>query len=167
VSKDLAGIHLDATDHRVLRALQADGRMTNQDLAQRVGLSPSACHRRVARLEAAGVIAGYAALVDPRALGRGTTVFVHVTLDRQTDEALAAFEAAVAASPDIVECHLMSGESDYLVKVAAADLPDFERIHRSDLSRLPGVARLQSSFTLRTVKLAAVSGRGPGRESGS
>ncbi|MQX35439.1 Lrp/AsnC family transcriptional regulator [Roseospira navarrensis] len=143
---------LDATDHRILEQLQADGRVSNQDLAERVHLSPSACHRRVARLEAAGAIAGYAALVDPEAVGRGTTVFVHVTLERQTEEVMAAFETAVAACPDIIECHLMSGEADYLVKVAAADLPDFERIHRRDLTRLPGVARLQSSFTLRTVK---------------
>lgn len=153
--KTLAPLELDTTDDRILRCLVVDGRMTNQQLAERVNLSPSACHRRVARMEAAGIIAGYAARVDPQAFGRATTVFVHVTLDRQTEEAMTAFEAAVADCPDIVECHLMSGEADYLVKVAAADLPDFERIHRRDLSRLPGVARLQSSFTLRTVKAAA------------
>ncbi|KAA5604174.1 Lrp/AsnC family transcriptional regulator [Roseospira marina] len=143
---------MDATDYRILTFLQADGRITNQDLAARVHLSPSACHRRVGRLEAAGVILGYTAVVEPDAVGRGTVVFVHVALERQTEDAMAAFEAAVAGCPDITECHLMSGEADYLVKVAAADLPDFERIHRRDLSRLPGVARLQSSFTLRTVK---------------
>jgi len=152
MSKVLRTLALDATDHKILRCLQADGRVTNQDLSEQVNLSPSACHRRVARLEAAGVITGYTAVVEPGLLGRGTTVFVHVTLERQTEEAMAAFESAVADCPDIIECHLMSGDSDYLVKVASTGLDDFEHIHRRVLSRLPGVTRLKSSFTMRTVK---------------
>ena len=152
MSNSLRQYDMDALDRRILAALQADGRMTNQELAERVHLSPSACSRRVARLEAAGVIAGYTALLEPEAAGRGTTVFVHVTLDRQSGEDLAAFERAVADCPDVMECYLMSGDDDYLVKVAAADLNDYERIHTQYLARMPGVARIRSGFALRTVK---------------
>lgn len=143
---------LDAMDRRILAQLQRDGRMTNQTLAERVHLSPSACHRRVARLEAEGIIAGYVAVVDPAAVGHGTAVFVHVSLDRQNRAAMDAFEATVSACPDIMECHLMSGDADYLLKVAARDMADYERIHTDQLACMPGVARIRSSFTLRTVK---------------
>jgi len=143
---------LDAMDRRILAELQQDGRISNQALAERVHLSPSACHRRVARLEDEGVIRGYVAMVDPVAAGRPTAVFVHVSLDRQSREAMDAFESAVAACPEVMECHLMSGASDYLLEVAARDLVDYERIHSDHLARLPGVARIQSSFAMRTVK---------------
>lgn len=143
---------LDEIDRRILSAVQADGRISNQTLSERVHLSPSACHRRVARLEAAGVIVGYAARIDPAALGRGTVVFVHVALERQNREGMDAFEAAVRACPDVVRCHLMSGDADYLLEVAARDLADYERIHTDHLARMPGVARIRSSFALRTVK---------------
>lgn len=142
---------LDATDRRILAVLQREGRITNADLAERVHLSPSACHRRMARLEAAGVIAGYAAMLDPRAVGRRSTVFVEITLSGQSDELLAAFERAVALVPDVLECHLMAGTADYLLKVVARDTEDFARIHRRHLARLPGVAQMHSSFALRTV----------------
>lgn len=144
--------HLDATDRRILGVLQREGRISNADLAQRVNLSASACHRRVQRLEEAGVIAGYVALLDPRSLGRTTTVFVEITLSGQGDATLDAFEKAVRVIPDVLECHLMAGSADYLLKVVAADTDDFARIHRQHLARLPGVAQMQSSFALRVVQ---------------
>lgn len=143
---------LDATDRRILGVLQKEGRISNADLAQRVNLSASACHRRVQRLEEAGFIAGYVALLDPRSLGRTTTVFVEITLSGQGDATLEAFEKAVRVIPDVLECHLMAGSADYLLKVVAADTDDFARIHRQHLARLPGVAQMQSSFALRIVQ---------------
>lgn len=142
---------LDPTDRRILSVLQRDGRISNADLAQRVHLSASACHRRVQRLEEMGFIAGYVALLDPRSLGRTTTVFVEITLSGQGDALLDAFEKAVRAIPDVLECHLMAGTADYLLKIVAADTDDFARIHRQHLSRLPGVAQMRSSFALRQV----------------
>ena len=147
-----AAVQLDAIDRRILETLQKQGRLSNQDLSERVGLSPSASHRRVQRLEEAGYIAAYVALLDPRRLGRTTTVFVEITLSGQADELLDAFEKAVRAIPDVLECHLMAGTADYLLKVMAADTDDFARIHRQHLARLPGVAQMHSSFALRTVK---------------
>ncbi len=144
-------MQLDATDRRILAALQRDGRVSNADLAERINLSPSACHRRVQRLEAAGLIAGYVALLDLRRIGKPTTVFVELTLSGQSDEVLDAFEREVARVPDVLECHLMAGSADYLIKIVAADTEDFARIHRRYLSRLPGVVSMQSSFALRTV----------------
>lgn len=144
-------IELDATDRRILTVLQRDGRMTNADLAAEVGLSASACHRRVQRLEEAGVIRGYVALLDARKLERPTTVFVEITLSGQADELLEAFEREVRKIPDVLECHLMAGSADYLLKVVAHDTDDFARIHRQFLAKLPGVAQMHSSFSLRTV----------------
>ncbi len=142
---------LDRLDRRIIDALQANGRITNAELAQAVGLSPSASLRRVRELEAAGVIAGYVALVDRRAAGKQTDVFVEITLQAQSEDLLSRFEAAVSAIADVRECHLMSGDADYLLRVATGGAEDFERIHREQLSRLPGVARMRSSFALRTV----------------
>ena len=149
---------LDATDRRILTVLQKHGRITNADLSEQVNLSPSACQRRVERLEAEGFIAGYVALLNPRRLGRPTTVFVEITLQGQADDLLDAFEREVARIPDILECHLMAGTADYLLKIMAEDTEDFARIHRQHLSRLPGVRQMQSSFALRTVvKTTALS----------
>lgn len=142
---------LDTTDRRILAALQKRGRMTNAELADAVHLSPSACHRRVQRLETDGYINGYVALLNARKLGVPTTVFVEITLQGQADEVLDAFEKAVARIPDVLECHLMAGTADYILKVVAEDTEDFARIHRQYLARLPGVAQMQSSFALRTV----------------
>lgn len=142
---------LDTTDRRILAALQKRGRMTNAELADAVHLSPSACHRRVQRLETDGYINGYVALLNARKLGVPTTVFVEITLQGQADEVLDAFEKAVARIPDVLECHLMAGTADYILKVVAEDTEDFARIHRQHLARLPGVAQMQSSFALRTV----------------
>jgi Lrp/AsnC family leucine-responsive transcriptional regulator len=142
---------LDEIDRRILTALQRNGRMSNSDLSEAVHLSPSACHRRVQRLEADGYIRGYVALLDARKMGVATTVFVEITLQGQADETLDAFEKAVARIPDVLECHLMAGSADYLLKVVAENTEDFARIHRQFLARLPGVGQMQSSFALRTV----------------
>ncbi len=144
-------MELDSIDRRILNALQRRGRMSNADLSEKINLSPSACHRRVQRLEADGYIKDYVALLDPRKLGKPSTVFVEITLSGQADELLEAFEREVARVPDVLECHLMAGAADYLLKVVAQDTEDFARIHRRYLACLPGVAQLQSSFALRTV----------------
>lgn len=142
---------LDSTDRRILAALQKRGRMSNADLSEAVNLSPSACHRRVQRLESDGYISGYVALLNARKLGVPTTVFVEITLQGQTDEVLDAFEKAVTRIPDVLECHLMAGSADYMLKVVAEDTEDFARIHRQYLARLPGVAQMQSSFAAHGV----------------
>jgi Lrp/AsnC family leucine-responsive transcriptional regulator len=142
---------LDEIDRRILTSLQRNGRMSNSDLSEAVHLSPSACHRRVQRLETDGYIRGYVALLDARKMGVPTTVFVEITLQGQADEILDAFEKAVARIPDVLECHLMAGSADYLLKVVAENTEDFARIHRQFLARLPGVGQMQSSFALRTV----------------
>lgn len=144
-------MNIDATDRRILEALQKQGRVTNAELSERVNLSPSACHRRVQRLEEAGYIDAYVALLNARRLNRPTTVFVEITLSGQADEVLEAFEREVRRVPDVLECHLMAGTADYLLKVVAQDTDDFARIHRQYLARLPGVAQMHSSFALRTV----------------
>jgi Lrp/AsnC family leucine-responsive transcriptional regulator len=145
-------MELDSIDRRILSTLQVTGRMSNAELSEKVNLSPSACHRRVSRLESEGFITDYVALLNPRKMGRPTTVFVEITLSGQADEVLDAFEREVAKIPDVLECHLMAGTADYLLKVVALDTEDFARIHRRHLARLPGVAQMQSSFALRTVR---------------
>lgn len=142
---------LDSIDRRLLTALQKQGRISNADLAETVNLSASACHRRVQRLEAEGYISGYVALLDARKMGVAATVFVEITLSTQADEVLEAFEKAVARIPDVLECHLTAGAADYILKIVAENTDDFARIHRQYLTRLPGVAKMQSSFALRTV----------------
>jgi len=142
---------LDVTDRRLLSVLQAKGRISNSDLAEQVNMSASACHRRVGRLEADGYIQSYVALLDPRKVDRQTTVFVEITLIGQNEEVLATFEKAVALIPDVLECHLMAGSADFLLKVVAKDTEDFAKIHRKFLAQLPGVTQMQSSFALRTV----------------
>ncbi|WP_294620829.1 Lrp/AsnC family transcriptional regulator [uncultured Roseovarius sp.] len=142
---------LDAMDRRLLAVLQRKGRISNADLAEAVNLSASACHRRVQRLEAEGYIRDYVALLDARKLGMPATIFVEITLSTQADEVLEAFEKAVARIPDVLECHLTAGAADYILKVVAESTEDFARIHRQYLTRLPSVAKMQSSFALRTV----------------
>jgi Lrp/AsnC family leucine-responsive transcriptional regulator len=144
-------MNLDSTDLRILRLLQLDGRMSNTELSERAHLSQSACLRRVRRLEESGVIASYAALLDPSQIGQNCNVFVEITLNSQSEESLEAFEAAVRDCPEVMECYLMSGDADYLLHLAAADTADYERIHKTRLSRFPGVSRIRSSFALRTV----------------
>jgi len=142
---------LDTMDRRLLGVLQKRGRISNADLADAVNLSPSACHRRVQRLETDGYIKGYVALLDPRRMGVPTTVFVEITLTTQSDDVLDAFETAVTRIPDVLECHLTAGTADYILKLVVEDTEDFARIHRQYLTRLPGVSTMQSSFALRTV----------------
>ena len=144
-------MQIDSTDRRILVILQRQGRMSNADVAERVNLSASACHRRIQRLEAEGYIKDYVALLDPRKLQKPTTVFVEITLSGQADEILDSFEKAVARVPDVLECHLMAGSADYLLKVVADSTEDYAHIHRQSLARLPGVAQMQSLFALRTV----------------
>ena len=144
-------MQIDDTDRRILTVLQKHGRISNADLSERVNLSPSACHRRVQRLEADGIIARYVALLDARKLDRPATVFVEITLSGQSEELLDSFEREVALIPDVMECHLMAGAADYLLKISVRDTEDFARIHRRYLARLPGVAQMHSSFSLRRV----------------
>ncbi|WP_376096505.1 Lrp/AsnC family transcriptional regulator [Roseomonas sp. CCTCC AB2023176] len=143
---------LDAIDRRILAALQRDGRLTNVQLAEEVGLSPSPCLRRVRLLEEAGIIAGYQAKLDRGALGLGLTVFVGVKVERHRDEAAARFRDSVRAVPEIVSCHLVSGESDFLLQVVVPDLAGYERLLLGTLLRLPGVSDIRSNFAIQTVK---------------
>lgn len=142
---------LDSMDRRILTVLQKTGNITNAELSTQINLSPSACHRRVQRLEADGFIRDYVALLDPAKIGLSTVVFVEITLAGQADELLEAFEREVARVPEVLECHLMAGTADYILKVIAESTEDFARIHRQKLARLPGVQGMQSSFALRTV----------------
>ena len=139
---------LDSIDRRILATLQRKGRLSNADLSEEVHLSASACHRRVSRLEADGYIRNYVALLDSRKMGVPTTVFVEITLQGQADEVLDAFEKAVARIPNVLECHLMAGSADYLLKVVAADTEDFARIHRRYLATLPGVQGMHMLLAL-------------------
>jgi DNA-binding Lrp family transcriptional regulator len=147
----MPNIELDRTDRAILAALQQDGRMANVALAARVNLSESACLRRVRALEQAGVIDRYVALLNQSAVGLPDSVFVEVSLTREQQEDLDAFENAVRKLPEVMECYLMSGEYDYLLRVVVANTADYERIHRENITRLPGVARVRSGFALRTV----------------
>jgi Lrp/AsnC family leucine-responsive transcriptional regulator len=142
---------LDKTDRSILRQLQTDGRTTHAELADRVGLSTSACHRRVRRLEDAGVIEGYAAVVNRHAVGRAVSVFVEISLESQREELLDRFEASVQQIPHVQSCHLMAGNADYLVHVTCADVADYESIHREHIAVLPGVTQVRSSFAIRKV----------------
>ncbi|PKU23616.1 Lrp/AsnC family transcriptional regulator [Telmatospirillum siberiense] len=142
---------LDAKDRQILRLLQENGRISNAELAEKVCLSPSACLRRVQLLEQAGVIERYVALLNPAPVRRGLTVFIEISLERQTDVALDAFEQAVRACPEVMQCSLMAGDTDYLLEVSVADSNDYERLHRQVLARLPGAARLRTRFTIRGI----------------
>jgi DNA-binding Lrp family transcriptional regulator len=143
---------LDAIDRRILMELQCDCRRPIAEMALKAGLSPSACHRRVKLMEEAGVIEGYGARLSRQALSLTIEFFVEISLQTQSEDALERFEKAVALVPEILECHLMGGQFDYLLRVAAIDAQDYERIHRTRIARLPGLARIQSSLALRTVK---------------
>lgn len=142
---------LDRIDRSLLHELQLDGKLSNAVLAERVNLSESASFRRVRRLEEMGLLSGYVGLVDQERAGYPDNVFVRITLTSQQQTDLAAFEAEVALLPEVMECYLMSGDADYLLRVIVADARDYERIHANYLTRLPGVARVHSSFSLRTV----------------
>lgn len=147
---------MDKIDATILSELTKNARVSQVELATRVGLSSTAVARRQRALEEDGLIRGYQAVLDLRRFGLATTVVVRITLESQSDEALKAFEAGVLDCPSVVRCFLMSGSDDYVVIVLARDIEDFERIHRTELSRLPRVARLESSFALREVVNRAV-----------
>ena len=144
-------LNLDKTDRAILHELQLDGKLSNVNLANRVNLSESACLRRVKILEETGVIERYAMIVNQETIGVPGNVFVEITLARQQQEDLDAFEKSIQEVPEMMECYLMTGEFDYLLRVVVADASDYERIHHHALTNLPGVARVRSSFTLRTV----------------
>ena len=145
-------MQLDKYDRSILVALQKDGRISNVQLAAQVNLSESACLRRVRTLEEEGYIDRYVALVNQSRVGLGGNVLVHIGLHREEQSELAAFEAAVRDIPEVMECYLMTGEFDYLLRVVVADMADFERLHKEALTRLPGVARVNSSVAIRTVQ---------------
>jgi Lrp/AsnC family transcriptional regulator, leucine-responsive regulatory protein len=145
---------LDRFDRAILQALQTEGRIANSALAERVNLSESASLRRVRSLEESGLIEGYTAILNQQKAGCPVNVFVNITLDRQDETDLRKFEDAVRKIPEVMECYLMTGDYDYLVRVVVADTADFERLHSKHLTRLPGVARVHSSFALRTVQKA-------------
>jgi DNA-binding Lrp family transcriptional regulator len=144
-------MELDNTDYAILKNLQTEGRLSNSDLAKRVDLSASACLRRVRLMEEAGIIEGYTMLVNQAAVGKSSTIFVEVSLTSQSEKNLADFENAVSDCPEIMECYLMAGSFDYLLRIVASDASNYERIHTLYLSRLPNVLRIQSNFALRTV----------------
>lgn len=141
----------DTIDRNILMALQEDGRMSNQQLAEHIGLSPSPCLRRVRALEAAGAIDRYVALIDPGAVGLSVSAFVRVRLDRQDDRHLATFEEAVRDVPEIMECYLMTGDADYQLRVLVPSLDAFEDFLRSKLTRIAGVSEVTTSFALRPI----------------
>jgi Lrp/AsnC family leucine-responsive transcriptional regulator len=143
---------MDDIDARILRAVQRDASRPVAELAREVGLSPSACHRRVKLLEAAGLITGYVARLDRAALELPVQVFVEITVSSQSQEALEAFETAVTRFDEILECHLTTGQADYLLRVVARDVADYDDIHRNCLARLPGVASMETIFVLRSIR---------------
>lgn len=144
---------LDEIDRRILRALRSDARMTNSDLAAEVGLSPSACLRRTRLLEERRVIRGYTTIVSEDQ-DEGLVAFVQITLEKQTDDQMRRFEAAVREHAEVRDCYLMAGTADYMVRVTAPDMAAYELVHKDLLSRLPGVARIQSSLAIRNVLAA-------------
>ncbi|MBD0415521.1 Lrp/AsnC family transcriptional regulator [Tianweitania sp. Rool2] len=143
---------LDSVDRRILSVLRDDGRLTINDLAERVGLSPSPCWSRVRRLEASGVIERYAALIDHAALGLRDIVFVEIMLEKHDEKVLDRFSEALQRIPEVIEANLVSGEYDYLVKVAVADTADYERFLRERLYKLEGIRHTRSTFSIRAIK---------------
>jgi Lrp/AsnC family leucine-responsive transcriptional regulator len=148
-------MRLDAIDRRILAALQTEGRLTNNDLADRVGLSPSPCLRRVRALEAAGIIKGYAALLDPARLELGMSVFVRVWLTGQDDETVQRFTNSILDLPHVVECHMMAGDCDFLLRVVSSDLDAYRRFQAERLARIAGVQSLKTDIPLQRIKATA------------
>jgi DNA-binding Lrp family transcriptional regulator len=143
---------MDATDRLILRELQQDGRLTNQDLADRVRLSPSPCLRRVRRLEDTGIIQGYTALVDQNAFGLPVTAFVRIRLERHTSDSVAAFEDHVGRIEHVQDCYLMAGSTDYLLRIVVEDLQAYERLVRGPLHAIPGIASIDTEFAFGVIK---------------
>lgn len=145
-------VTLDPTEIRILSELQKDGRLTNNDLAERIGLSASPCWRRVKALEDSGVVRGYVALLDPHRVGIGESVFCNVTLERQTEGAVERFEQEVRRRPEILECYAMTGDYDYLLRVVVDEVRTYDRFLQEFVFRLPGIAHVKSNFALREIK---------------
>lgn len=143
---------LDIIDVKILRLLQENARVSNVELAQKVSLSPSPCLRRVRALEKSGVVRRHATLLDPGAIGLGVSVFVQVSLEKQVEKALEHFEKAMVERPEVMECYLMTGDADYLLRVVLPDVPSYERFIVDHLTKIPGVASIKSSFALKEVK---------------
>ena len=143
---------LNSIDYRIIEELQQDGGLSNVELARRVHLSPSPCLARVKALEAAGVIRRYVALMDPQSLGLGLNVFINISLKAQSKEALAVFEQRIAEHDEVMECYLMTGDSDYLIRVAVTDIAALERFILEQLTPIPGIEKIRSSFTLKQVR---------------
>jgi Lrp/AsnC family leucine-responsive transcriptional regulator len=156
LSQESKPMEIDKIDTTILAELSANARVSMVDLATRVGLSSTAIARRQRSLEESGFIRGYQAVLDLGRFGLRTTVLVRIALESQSDQALKAFEAGVLSCPSVIRCFLMSGSDDYVAIVLARDIEDFERIHRTELSRLPRVARIQSSFAMRDIVNRAV-----------
>lgn len=152
MKEKLRQIQLDQIDRKILALLQTNARVTNIELAEKVGLSPSPCLRRVRELEERGVVRRYVTLVDAAKVGLPVSVFVNVTLDRQIETALEKFETAILKRPEVMECYLMTGDFDYLLRVVTADLSAYERFLVENLTRVPGVSSIRSSFALKQVK---------------
>jgi Lrp/AsnC family leucine-responsive transcriptional regulator len=143
---------LDAIDRKILARLQDDARIANVELSEAVGLSPAPCLRRVRVLEERGIIRKHVTLLDPGAVGLPVSVFVNVSLERQVEKALQRFESAILTRPEVMECYLMTGDADYLLRVVCADLVAYERFLLDHLTQIPGVASIRSSFALKQVK---------------
>lgn len=149
-------ISLDAIDRRILAVLQENARVSNVELAESVGVSASPCWRRVRELERTGVISRYVTLVDPAALGLPVSVFIQVSLEKQVESALEVFKNAILQRPEVMECYLMTGDADYMLRVVVADLEAYERFLMDHLTRVPAVANIRSSFALKQVKYRTV-----------
>jgi DNA-binding Lrp family transcriptional regulator len=145
-------MNLDAIDRRILRTLQRDGRMQNNDLARAVGLSPSPCLRRVRLLEEAGVIARYVAVLDPAKIGKGLTLFARIWLKTQDEDTIEHFMAEVIKLPEVLECYLMLGDCDAMVRVVAADIADYRRFQSEHLSRIRGVQNVKTDVPSQIIK---------------
>ncbi|MBJ6987514.1 MULTISPECIES: Lrp/AsnC family transcriptional regulator [unclassified Devosia] len=153
---EFAKREIDPIDHKILRALQEDGRITVQALSERVGISPSPCLRRVRQLEEAGIISGYGASIDPKAVGLPVSVFISIKLEQQRAQNLDDFGAAISRWPEVMDCYLMTGKFDFLMRVVCADLEAYETFLRKRLTQLDGVASIESSFSLGAVKSSRV-----------
>jgi Lrp/AsnC family leucine-responsive transcriptional regulator len=151
-----ARTELSGIDRRILRALQEDGRMTIQAIADRVGLSASPCLRRIRQMEDAGIISGYSAVVEQRSVGLPVSVFISIKLERQRAEELDRFGEAIAGWPEVMECYLMTGQFDFLLRVVCADLAAYEQFLRQKLTQVAGVSSIESSFSLGQVKFSRV-----------
>jgi Lrp/AsnC family leucine-responsive transcriptional regulator len=151
MNESISDVALDRTDLKILRLLQADGRLSNAEIAKRVNTSPATCHRRIQRLFTDGYVGTVRAQIAPHRVDRGTLAFVGVVLDRSTPESFGAFEAAVRDLPVVLDCHLVAGDFDYFLKIRVRDIADFNRLHAEKLIALPGVRQTRTFFVMKEV----------------